>query len=361
MNISSDWKHWVNANQKKIDNGFEREFVEKILSQVSEISPSDVVAQFHFKDSNGGNRYIDFMIENERLGFRLPIELDGLAKDQTHLKWNDFLRRQNDLHLAVGPVLRFTNAQLHHRSSEIIASIRAYLRKQSSQKQSRDKLSREIKELRRAREEEKNHNAHAEVNIEKYEKSLEEKERALKLQYKAHLNDFSAIERKLEESQAKVSELYEERESDMRNFIWASALVIISLVALVAYMIGGKSDPIAFNPSTNSQAASPVSALARVGSMDVANLPAKYLGKELQVCGTVESVNSKLSNVQYMNLGAPYPNQHVGIAVVGTALSSINVNNFIGKRICATGLLEKTKRGDLQIEVTNPGQLVVQQ
>lgn len=94
-----NWEQWIAENRKQIEHvvGYEENFVRSILAKIPEINPEDVTAQFHFTDSNGGNRYIDFMIVNEVKGYRLPIELNGYWKVTNYHDFNDMLERQNDL------------------------------------------------------------------------------------------------------------------------------------------------------------------------------------------------------------------------------------------------------------------------
>ncbi|TCM70994.1 hypothetical protein EC844_101270 [Acinetobacter calcoaceticus] len=93
------WDDWIKVNKEKIKHpaGYEEQFVKSVLSQIPEIRPQDVYAQYHFTDFKGGNRYIDFMIKNESKGYILPIELDGYWKVQNYHDFNDMLDRQNAL------------------------------------------------------------------------------------------------------------------------------------------------------------------------------------------------------------------------------------------------------------------------
>ena len=88
-----NWEQWIAENRKRIEHvvGYEENFVKSILAKISGISPEDVTAKFHFTDSNGSNRYIDFMIVNEAKGYRLPIELDGYRKVTNYHDFNDML------------------------------------------------------------------------------------------------------------------------------------------------------------------------------------------------------------------------------------------------------------------------------
>lgn len=110
----NNWKSWKIKYSKQIEHvaGYEEAFVDRVLSQIPEISPDDVIPQYHFVDDYNGNRYIDFMILNKAKGYYLPIELDGTYKDVNHQKWKDFLVRQNSLITKFGIVLRFSNKQM---------------------------------------------------------------------------------------------------------------------------------------------------------------------------------------------------------------------------------------------------------
>ncbi|GKW54106.1 hypothetical protein NCCP2140_31590 [Pseudoalteromonas sp. NCCP-2140] len=110
--------------------GYEEIFIDKILSKIPEISPNDVIPQYHFVDDKGKNRYIDFMIINQVEGYYLPIELDGTYKDVDHNHWKDFLVRQNSLITKFGIVLRFSNKHMLNEPMEIIHKIRETLTSQ---------------------------------------------------------------------------------------------------------------------------------------------------------------------------------------------------------------------------------------
>ena len=128
------WEEWIYANKKELKHvaGYEEQFVRCILAQVPEIKPEDVVAQYHFTDSNGGNRYIDFMIENKSKGYLLPIELDGYWKVKTYREFDDMLKRQNDLVKIYGVLLRYTNKKMELDPQGIIKEIRHTLHLQNT-------------------------------------------------------------------------------------------------------------------------------------------------------------------------------------------------------------------------------------
>lgn len=128
-----NWDEWIAENRKQIEHvaGYEENFVRTILAKIPEIRPEDVTAQYHFRDSNGGNRYIDFMISNESKGYQLPIELDGYWKVNNYRDFNDMLERQNDLMAIYGVLLRYTNNKMNHEPDKVVVEIRKTLELQS--------------------------------------------------------------------------------------------------------------------------------------------------------------------------------------------------------------------------------------
>jgi very-short-patch-repair endonuclease len=128
-----NWDEWIAENRKQIEHvaGYEENFVRTILAKIPEIRPEDVTAQYHFKDSNGGNRYIDFMILNQSKGYQLPIELDGYWKVNNYRDFNDMLERQNDLMAIYGVLLRYTNNKMNQEPDKIVIEIRKTLELQS--------------------------------------------------------------------------------------------------------------------------------------------------------------------------------------------------------------------------------------
>lgn len=148
------WDCWKELHKAKLDHpaGFELKFVEEVLQQIYELEPFNVIPQYHFKDSQGGNRYIDFVIKNDTLGYSVAIELDGLTKIQAHdrtldyARYNDMMARQNDLLRLTGikVLLRFTNKQAFNQTGWVIRQIQEVLRNQVMQtKQLRDEQAKQ--------------------------------------------------------------------------------------------------------------------------------------------------------------------------------------------------------------------------
>jgi len=140
-----NWEDWIEVNRKQIEHivGYEENFVRSILAKIPEINPEDVTAQFHFRDSNGGNRYIDFMIVNESKGYRLPIELDGYWKVTSYHDFNDMLERQNDLVQIYGVLLRYTNNKMNKQPEQVVGEIRKTLELQSKNQLSQKMLEKQ--------------------------------------------------------------------------------------------------------------------------------------------------------------------------------------------------------------------------
>lgn len=122
----NDWKHQYAKELEHIAD-YEEMFVDKILSQITWLYPNEVIPQYHFKDNNGKNRYIDFMIINETKGYKLPIELDGYAKmvgnGNDYERFNDFLYRQNEIIRLYGTILRFSNRQMQYETKRVIQTV----------------------------------------------------------------------------------------------------------------------------------------------------------------------------------------------------------------------------------------------
>ena len=91
-----NWTTFKQKYHRQLDHvaGYEERFVDLVLSKIPELSPSDVVPQYHFKDNSGKDRYVDFMIINKTKSWLLPIELDGYAKmvgnGEEYYRFNDF-------------------------------------------------------------------------------------------------------------------------------------------------------------------------------------------------------------------------------------------------------------------------------
>lgn len=124
-----NWQQWKAKYHRELEHiaGYEEKFVDLVLMNIPNLQPTDVIAQYHFKDSDGKNRYIDFMIISQHKNWLLPIELDGYAKmvgnGNDYERFQDFLSRQNDVIKIFGKVFRFSNKDFLTKSKEVINTI----------------------------------------------------------------------------------------------------------------------------------------------------------------------------------------------------------------------------------------------
>lgn len=124
-----NWQQWKAKYHRELEHiaGYEEKFVDLVLMNIPNLQPTDVIPQYHFKDSSGKNRYIDFMIINQHKNWLLPIELDGYAKmvgnGNDYERFQDFLERQNDVIKIFGKIFRFSNKEFLTKPKGVINTI----------------------------------------------------------------------------------------------------------------------------------------------------------------------------------------------------------------------------------------------
>lgn len=124
-----NWQQWKAKYHRELEHiaGYEEKFVDLVLMNIPNLQPTDVIPQYHFKDSDGKNRYIDFMIINQHKNWLLPIELDGYTKmvgnGNDYERFTDFLSRQNDIIKIFGKIFRFTNKEFLTKPKGVINTI----------------------------------------------------------------------------------------------------------------------------------------------------------------------------------------------------------------------------------------------
>lgn len=124
-----NWQQWKAKYHRELEHiaGYEEKFVDLVLMNIPNLQPTDVIPQYHFKDSTGKNRYIDFMIINQHKNWLLPIELDGYAKmvgnGNDYERFTDFLERQNDVIKIFGKIFRFSNKEFLTKPKGVINTI----------------------------------------------------------------------------------------------------------------------------------------------------------------------------------------------------------------------------------------------
>ena len=378
-----NWDEWISINKKKIEHvaGFEEMFVKNILANIPEIEPSDVIAQFHFIDSKGGNRYIDFMILNHSKGYQLPIELDGYWKVTDYDHFNDMLERQNDLVSNYSILLRYTNKKMKKHPDQIIREIRDKLELQSKD-QMRDELARQ----------ESSQASSIPIIISREISSLQAS--IAKLQESIKRNDTPSLAPPI----VPVPEIITTPKSSIKTkktsnqiLITAAGLAIVAIGANIFFSKNDTDDSISLLSQHNDQADTPVSVVPDYLNNDldadalkhnnirsatpnsnpqvsqeekivVNNIPPqpikesaphsyeaaistkvpasssyKHIGDYRIVCGHVAQIKG-FSKGQYLNLGTAYPNQDITVVIWNSDIANFdNVFQYEGRELCVEG------------------------
>lgn len=384
-----NWDEWISINEKKIEHvaGFEEMFVRNILANISEIEPSDVIAQFHFSDSNGGNRYIDFMILNHSKGYQLPIELDGYWKVTDYNHFNDMLERQNDLVSIYGILLRYTNKKMKKHPDQIIREIRDKLELQSKDQLSQRMLQEENQ--RRANE---------------YQYELDQMRDELERQKSSPASSIPIItSREIESLQASIAELQENirrkdtpppapsvvevpktitattPESSIKTKITRKQMLIAAsaglvIVAISANVFFNKNDTEANTPVSvvpdylnndldadalkhnDVRLSTPNNYEAAISNTVPASSSYKHIGDYLVVCGHVAQIK-EFSKGQYLNLGTSYPNQDMTVVVWNSDIANFdNIFQYEGRELCVKGSIN-SYNGSPQMVLSSMNQI----
>jgi len=384
-----NWDEWININKKKIDHvaGFEEMFVRNILANIPEIEPSDVIAQFHFSDSNGGNRYIDFMILNHSKGYQLPIELDGYWKVTDYNHFNDMLERQNDLVSIYGILLRYTNKKMKNHPDQIISEIRDKLELQSKDQLSQRMLQEENQ--RRANE---------------YQQNLDQMRDELEQQKSSPASSIPIItSREIESLQASIAELQENirrkdtstpvppvvpvpktittttPESSIKTKITRKQMLIAAsaglvIVAISANVFFNKNDTEANTPVSvvpdylnndldadalkhnDVRLSTPNNYEATISNTVPASSSYKHIGDYLVVCGHVAQIK-EFSKGQYLNLGTSYPNQDMTVVVWNSDIANFDdIFQYEGRELCVKGSIN-SYNGSPQMVLSSMNQI----
>jgi len=141
------WDEWIAPRRKDLTGGsyaHELNFVEKVLSKVKGLSPASVTHQVAFKDVQGGNRRIDFVIADANMARQIAIEIDGLNKTgepTTHRDNDNRNSRQNALTAAGYTLVRYTNNQVLHKANDLIAEIENAIAKERAELLRLERLS----------------------------------------------------------------------------------------------------------------------------------------------------------------------------------------------------------------------------
>jgi very-short-patch-repair endonuclease len=358
-----DWAEWKVENKEKIAHivGFEEKFVDTVLAKIPLISPSDVIPQFHFVDTKGINRYIDFMIISKTKGYCIPIELDGLTKifqdGREYHKFNDFLERQNALVSKFGMVLRYSNKKMLHESSSIVREITDTLNRQSQHKNTEEVQAQQVKS-----------------QIIDYENQIK------LLQANPVVDGSGNLKKLIERMQSQIlilnNKISSEKESknSLSDFYKKSGWILgiagflISLV--VVYYFAHKKTDLTYEPKISAPIdiekidlirSAPMTEPERAQTIEPERVetiepepattiaPVYVVGEYVKVCGRVAQVK-EFSKGVYLSIGQPYPNQDITILAWREIEST--AAQFLNKKICTSGTVTDYK-GKPQLEINS--------
>lgn len=378
-----------------------------VLSQIPNLSPNDVIPQYHFKDNNNGNRFVDFMIINKSKNWLLPIELDGYAKmigtGEEYHRFNDFLERQNIIINTFGLVLRYSNNKMRYQPQEVINEIIQTLNKQTQTKSTQDIQEQHTKQLiadyeskLKQLQNQQSNNSNNEIN--QVLKDIQKELHTLKQQTHQTIQP-------VQPQPVVKYQTYDNADDEPTNnnkliIIGLVVIIIIGLAFSINYFINKKvTEQLPPKPAiqevTKPETTKPVEVIKEVVVEKVVEVPksvdrpkeiippkvqeqpkpeskptpkpietkAEQVQPQVQsttsttsttnnICGIVVQTKSFNGGV-FLNLDNPYPNQTMSIKV----WKQTNLDHYIGQRICTYGNIEYYK-GKPFINVNNLKQLV---
>lgn len=365
-----DWQQWKDANRYKIQHivGYEERFVDEILSQIPDITPNDVVAQYPFKDSQGGNRYIDFMIINDKKGYKLPIELDGYAKinNKGYEVFNDFLERQNDLIQQFGIVLRYTNKKAFNQQQQVIREIRQALKMQASRQINSVSKQKQIQVLiqeyeAKIAEYEKNRiTSHQNQVVEGTNELAQVRKGLDRFKHNQH-TQLQNVQKQLSDIKNQHNKELISVKKQMHKHIYVGVGLIASMALGTLFYIQAQalpSDESAPLKSDNQVLVQDNNTIAsdHYGAIQAVQA-AQYIGENKVVCGKIAQYK-EFSKGVYLNFDEPYPNATF-TAVIWDNYSHVSqsLKNVENTTLCIQGTIDEYK-GRPQMILSSLDQIV---
>lgn len=207
------WEDWKISYEKELyhEKNYEEIFVDTILAKVKNITPEMVIPQYHFVDSKGKNRYIDFVILIDKKF--IPIELDGKQKFDTYNIFDDTFARQNDLVKQFGFLLRYSNKRMFNEPQSII-----------------DELTKAVENLKQ----DSNINALKELNFKIYKENIELELNKLKE---------TLSETHIKQLEDKLNKLEQKSSKSTLKIITIFLIIILSTIALIYIINNVKIEP----------------------------------------------------------------------------------------------------------------------
>lgn len=368
-----DWQKWKYENRDKIKHivGYEEKFVDEILSQMPEISPDDVIAQYPFKDNKSGNRYIDFMIVNKSKGYQLPIELDGYAKinNKGYEKFNDFLERQNDLIQQFGIVLRYTNKKAFQQQQQVILEIRKALQAQVSHQiteQSKQKQIQVLIDEQQAKIDdlEKQLTTNNSLNHSDVSNELSNVRKGIDVFKQNHLQELQNVQKELSEMKGRQTQELGSVKNEIKKQIYIGVGLVASIALGAVVYIKSTSQSVENIPITQQVSSSYLSSdvQADQNSTSSANhiqsiQASMYIGQNRIVCGKVAQLK-EFSKGVYLNFDQPYPKATFTVVIWNNnSHISKQLRNVENNTLCIQGEIEEY-RGKPQMVLNSLQQIV---
>lgn len=392
-------QQWLSENEGQLANKWERMFVERVLSRVSDLDWASIEAQMPFKDRDGRQRYADFAIA-EGKNLRVILEVDGYDKrgrgtGMTPEEFVDWQRRQNALADQGWSVLRFANRDVRDHPARCAEHITLLLRQKRHEMKHHDELHRSIigleKQLEQAKsqvaevgatygeqlDQERRKAQAAARKQSRLEEELKKARREMTLAENApELDDSEAsrlallnreYEKELDElkgtveRQATEIKTGEGEQKTMKTTIWAFTVLVISAMVLLVYVLGGQ------DRATISSEVLPISSSVPPGeSCDNPidwTRAGEFLGRRAAVSGRIAGISYRPQSAgqpTWINIGADFPQRNRFVAVVWgrnrDALGDVLREIKNGDRICVVGEVGDY-RGVPQIEVGSSGQI----
>lgn len=390
---------WLKRNADKLGSKYERYFVERVLTRVSELDIDALEAQMPFRDRQGGRRYCDFAIR-EGEGVRIVLEVDGYDKTgrgtgMTYDEFEDWQRRQNALETQGWRVLRFANRTVMRRAEECAEHINLLLREERHKESHRTNLGSEVEKKEKqlaalkSRLEEvsaqkegntpemraalnKQRELQEELSRAKQQLGNAKKSKSLKPEESKRLGQLNdALKKRNEELERELTETKKDGEW-MKTTIYAfTALIAVVIVVLIMQLSKPQQTDVPLSPEVDGESSSVGNSTepgAEPGSSCRNPLDWReadnYLGARVSVVGPAvgtavgENVNGRPT---WINVGEPFPSKNrLSLVIwqrnINQFRSALEWNLSGGQLVCATGEISEY-RGVPQIELTYSSQL----
>lgn len=394
-----EFQQWLQENDGKLANEWERLFVKKVLTRVTDLDWQFVGAQKPFQDGAGQSRFADFFI-SEGDHVRIVLEVDGFDKKgsghgMTYDEFVDWQRRQNSLVDQGWSILRFANRDIKKAPNLSAEHITLLLRRQRFQMAHHEKTHRLILEKEKEIESASRKVADAEYKKRGYGANLEkERERAKAARKRqARLEkELVLLRRRMElaekapalnqEQHDRLSELNKDQqkkladqneeierlrrkvkkgEGTVRVAFGAFALVIIAAMLLLVYVTTDQR--VAPAPTVALPSSTPAALGESCGNPVPWNRAGNFIGRQAAVSGRIAGISYRPQSAgqpTWINIGADFPDQNRFVAVIWgrnrSALGRTLDRLQVGSEVCVIGEVGEYT-GIPQIEVESRAQI----